>query len=131
MSPLARYALFQIPGQAAAVLLAAALWEWAGLPGWAALALVAAWVVKDAALYPLLRCAYEAPPAGAAALIGRRGVARRRLAPRGTVSLGRELWRAEAEPAAAPIEPGTPVRVTGARGLTLIVAPDPAALAAG
>ncbi|MFN8642107.1 MAG: NfeD family protein [Candidatus Binatia bacterium] len=124
MSPLARYALFQLPGQVSVALLAWVLWEWSALPGWAALSIVAVWVIKDAALYPLMRRAYETRPDGAAALVGRRGVARRRLAPHGTVAFGSELWRAELEPPAAPIEPGTPVRVVGARGLTLIVAPD-------
>jgi len=124
VSTLARYALFQIPGQVCVALLAFILWEWAGLPGWAALAVVAGWVVKDAALYPFLRRAYEVPPHGAAALVGRRGVARRRLAPRGTVAFGAEVWRAEIGPDGAPIEAGTAVRVVAVRGLTLIVAVD-------
>lgn len=124
MSPLGRYTLFQLPGLAGAALLVAALWRWAGLPAWAALAIVAAWVAKDAALYPLLRGAHESPPQGAAAFIGRRGVARRRLAPRGTVAFGVELWRAEIEPAGRPIDAGAAVRVVGVRGLTLIVAED-------
>lgn len=124
MSPLARYALFQLPGQVGVALLVFILWEWAGLPGWAALAIVAAWVAKDAALYPLLRRAYETPPNGAEALIGRRGVVRRRLAPRGTVAFGIELWRAEIGPAGEPIDAGVAVRVVAVRGLTLIVAAD-------
>jgi membrane protein implicated in regulation of membrane protease activity len=124
MSPLTRYALFQLPGIAGAALLVAALWRWAGLPIWAALVIVAAWVAKDAALYPLLRRAHEPAPEGAAVLIGRRGVARRRLAPRGTVAFGVELWRAEIEPAGRPIDEGATVRVVSVRGLTLIVAED-------
>jgi membrane protein implicated in regulation of membrane protease activity len=124
MSPVGRYALFQLPGLVCVVLLVFILWEWAGLPAWAALAVVAAWAVKDAALYPLLRRAYEIPPAGAAAFIGRRGVARRRLAPRGTVAFGVELWRAEIRPAGHPIDAGAAVRVVAVRGLTLIVVAD-------
>lgn len=124
MSPLVRYALFQLPGQAGAAVLVWALWRWAGLPGWAAFAIVAAWVAKDAALYPLSRAAHQPAPEGAAVLIGRRGVARRRLAPRGTVAFGVELWRSEIAPGAAPIESGTAVRVVAVRGLTLIVAVD-------
>lgn len=124
MPPLLRYALFQLPEIAAAAVLLWALWRWAGLPGWAAMALLAAWVAKDAALYPFLRGAYEPVPAGAAALIGRRGIARRRLAPRGTVAVGVELWRAEIAAGAAPVEAGAAVRVVAVRGLTLIVAVD-------
>jgi membrane protein implicated in regulation of membrane protease activity len=122
MSPLRRYALFQLPGLACVALLVFILWEWAGLAAWAALAVIAAWVAKDAALYPLLRRAYELPPDGAAALIGRRGVARRRLDPRGTVAFGVELWRAEVHPTAGPIDVGVAVQVVAVRGLTLIVA---------
>lgn len=124
MSTLARYALFQLPGQVCVALLVFILWEWAALPAWAALSVVAAWVAKDAALYPLLRRAYETPPHGAAALIGRRGVVHRRLAPRGTVAFGIERWRAEIGPSDAPIEAGATVRVIAVRGLTLIVAAD-------
>jgi membrane protein implicated in regulation of membrane protease activity len=124
MSPRLRYALFQLPGIAGIALLALALWRWAGLPAWAAIAIVGAWVAKDVALFPLLRRAHEPPPEGAAVLIGRRGVARRRLAPRGTVAFGVELWRAEIEPAAEPIDAGALVRVVSVRGLTVIVAED-------
>jgi membrane protein implicated in regulation of membrane protease activity len=128
MSTLARYALFQVPGLLCIALLVFILWEWAGLPAWAAWAVIIASVAKDAALYPLLRRAYEVPPNGAAVLIGRRGVARRQLAPRGTVAFGVELWRAEIGPAQAPIETGAAVRVVAVRGLTLIVAADDGAV---
>src|SRR5690348_9819947 len=124
MSPTLRYTLFQLPGIAGAAALAWALWRWAGVPGWATWAIVGAWIAKDIALYPWLRRAYETTPAGAAALIGRRGVARRRVAPRGTVTFGVELWRAELAPAARAVEDGETVRVVGARGLTLIVTAD-------
>ncbi len=124
MSPLLRYALFQLPGLAVAAALAYALWEWARVPGWVAIAGIVAWVAKDAALYPFLRRAHEPTREGAAALVGRRGVTRRRLDPRGTVAFGVELWRAETEPARGPIEAGATVRVVDARGLVLIVAED-------
>lgn len=126
MSPLARYALFQLPGIAGAAILAYVLWRWAVVPGWAAAAIVGAWILKDAALYPLARAAHQPAPEGAAAMIGRRGVARRRLAPRGTVAFGVELWRAEVVAGATPIEADSAVRVVAVRGLTLIVAADDA-----
>jgi membrane protein implicated in regulation of membrane protease activity len=123
MSPAVRYALFQLPGAVGAAVVAWALWRWAGLPGWAAGGLAALWVAKDVALYPWMRAAHQPVPGGAAALIGRRAVARGRLAARGTVAVGSELWRAELAPPAAPIEPGAALRVVAVRGLTLIVAP--------
>lgn len=120
MSPLARYALFQLPGLLGAALLLVVLWEWAGLPGWAAGLALAVWVAKDAALYPLLRRAYELPRDGAEALIGRRGTVRRRLAPRGTVAIGSVLWLAETADGAV-IEVGEAVMVVAAHRLTLVV----------
>lgn len=127
MSPLVRYALFQLPGIAAVILVLWVLWRWAGLSGWVAMAVGTAWLGKDVALYPLLRRAYERQPDGAAALIGRRAVVRRRVAPAGTVAFGAEVWRAELAPEGPPIESGAAVRVIGARGLTLIVAAEEAA----
>jgi membrane protein implicated in regulation of membrane protease activity len=126
MSPPVRYALFQLPGIVGVAALAFGLWEWAGLPGGTALVIVAAWIAKDIILYRLLRRAHEPTPAGAQALVGRRGVVRRRLDPRGTIAFGVELWRAEAQRAERPIEAGVEVRVVGARGLVLIVTDDDA-----
>jgi membrane protein implicated in regulation of membrane protease activity len=123
MSPLLRYTLLQLPGLGFLGLIALALWRFAGLPGWAAAALVIGWAIKDAALYPLLRSAYSGPGGpGTARLVGQRGVARQDLTPRGYVVVGSELWRAEVEPGAAPIAAGCSVQVVGARRLTLIVA---------
>ena len=82
-----------------------------------------AWFVKDMALYPLVRSAYEiddTPPI--ARLIGRVGTAAQRLAPRGYVRVRGELWRAETD-AGAAVEPEATVEVVGAAGLTLRVRP--------
>jgi membrane protein implicated in regulation of membrane protease activity len=87
-------------------------------------ALLAMWVVKDVALYPLLRRGYEVGSAhGSARLVGCTGVARQRLAPRGYVTVGGELWRAELDDGVAAIAAGASVRVVGARRLTLVVVP--------
>ena len=122
-SPFWRYTAFQVPGW---VLAGAAGW-WLhtslDVPVWAAAGILVAWVVKDMALYPLLRTAYEvneAPPVER--LIGARGVPIEPLAPSGYVRIGNELWRAETA-GSARIEPGAPVEVIGARGLVLSVRP--------
>lgn len=98
-------------------------------PAWVAVGLPIAWFVKDMALYPVVRSAYEiddTPPI--ARLIGRVGTAAQRLAPRGYVRVRGELWRAETE-ADAAVEAEAAVEVVGAAGLTLRVrprtAPDP------
>lgn len=122
-SPFWRYTAFQVPGW---VLAGAAGW-WAhgalDLPIWAAAGILVFWIVKDMALYPLLRTAYEvneAPPVER--LIGARGVPIEPLAPSGYVRIGNELWQAETTDAAR-IERDVPVEVVGARGLLLSVRP--------
>ncbi len=120
-SPFWRYTALQVPGWVLA--LAVGWWIRTAFdaPGWVAPAIPLAWVVKDMALYPLLRSAYdvnEAPPVER--LIGRRGVAIEALAPSGYVRVGGELWRAhagDAQPIAARLE----VEVVGAEGLVLSV----------
>lgn len=120
-SPFWRYTALQVPGW----VLALALGWWIrtsfDAPGWLAPAILLAWVVKDMALYPLLRSAYdvnEAPPVER--LVGRRGVAIEPLAPSGYVRIGGELWRARASDA-TPIAPHLAVEVVGAEGLVLSV----------
>lgn len=123
MRPLVRYTILQLPALGVLGLIVLALWRFAGLPGWAAAALVIGWAIKDVAFYPLLRSAYTGPAGpGTLRLVGVHGVARQDLAPHGYVALGSELWRAEVAPGAAPIPAGHSVRVVGARRLTLIVA---------
>ncbi|MCY3842377.1 MAG: NfeD family protein [Acidobacteria bacterium] len=126
-SPFWRYTVFQVPGWIVAA--AAGWWLVTSLdaPEWVAVGLPAAWFVKDMALYPLVRTAYEiddTPPI--ARLVGRVGTAAQRLAPRGYVRVRGELWRAETD-AGTAVEPEAAVEVVGAAGLTLRVRPRAAA----
>ena len=57
---------------------------------------------------------------GAEALVGRRAVVVRALAPQGQVKLDGELWLAEAN---TSVEPGTEVVIRGVDGLLLRVEP--------
>jgi membrane-bound ClpP family serine protease len=117
-----RYTLFQTPGWAVAAVILLALTEWVGLSPWAACGLFAAWVIKDIAVYPLVRSAYESHArTGVERLVGEKGVTQEWLDPRGMVRVRGELWQAEAEPGEQRIEPNGEIRVTGAHGLTLIV----------
>lgn len=98
---------------------------WVGLPLWIVVGTFLLWVIKDFVLYPLLRVSYESGgKTGADQLIGLQGVARERLDPRGYVHVRGELWRAETEPGDGPISAGSPVRVVGTNGMTLIVATE-------
>lgn len=117
-----RYVLLQAPGWVLAAVFALLLIEYLSLPAWAAGALLAVIVLKDFALYPFLRRAYEgARPAGAAALIGAVGTARQTLNPEGYIEVRGELWLAEATAAEAPIAAGSRVAVMAADGVHLRV----------
>ena len=82
-STLVRYTLYQIPEWVLVLGAAILLYRRGMLPGWAGALLVAGCMAKDAALYPLLRTAYETDTSSAIErLIGLRGVAVEPLAPR-------------------------------------------------
>lgn len=120
-----RYSLFQIPGAliVAALLTVAARWGW--IEASTAVGALLVWVLKDAALYPVVRSAYEtADPHYAHKLIGRKGRARERLAPAGYVTVAGELWRARLRVGEAPIEKGTAIVVCSTEKGRLIVACD-------
>jgi membrane protein implicated in regulation of membrane protease activity len=120
-----RYVLFQIPGWLLAALVLSIFTQTAELSRRAAIWLFLLWVAKDFVLYPLLRRSYEADVrTGSERLIGERGTTKEWLRPVGYVQVHGHLWRAEAEPRDRPISPGTPIRVTGANGLTLTVSED-------
>jgi len=120
----ARYALFQIPDLILLGLGLAALVHWWSLPVFAAYGLVAIWIAKDIALYPILRVAYEVDgSSGVDAIHGAIGVVTQPLDPSGYVRLGSELWKAELRDGSASASAGSAVRVVDSRGLTLIVEP--------
>lgn len=121
-----RYTLCQIPEWVLVLGAAVLLYRRGLLPGWAGALLVVAAMAKDAALYPLLRIAYETDTSSAVErLIGMRGVAVETLAPHGYVRVHGELWRSEATAAGQAVRPGNPVTVHAVRGTTLLVRPEP------
>src|SRR4030095_14209811 len=96
MTTLLRYTVLQIPALACVALLAFALWRFAGLPGWVAVAAVLLWAAKDVAFYPLVRGAYAGGAASETArLVGQCGVARPPLDLSGGGAVGRERSRAD------------------------------------
>jgi membrane protein implicated in regulation of membrane protease activity len=117
-SRLARYLLGQVPGWIMVTALLSALHWLADLPAWIVPAGLALAMAKDLAMYRVMRPTLDPPPAR---LLGARGRAVERLAPRGYVRVDGELWRAEA--ATGAIEAGAPVVVREADGLTLRVEP--------
>lgn len=132
-----KYLALQVPGWVLLGLGLALLHDWGTVSTPVAIGAWVLWVAKDLALYPLVRHAYGNAPSryvGADPLFGARGVAEDELAPEGFVRVRGERWRAElADPSAAPVPSGAPVRVTDVRGLTLRVEPetDPCGAAKG
>lgn len=125
---LAKYLVLQVPGWLGVGALLAAGVRWWELDPRLGAGLFAAWVVKDLALFPVLRRAYEPAEASPAeALVGAHGVVMRALEPAGTVRLGAELWSARVASGEDPLAAGTAVRVRAVRGLTLWVEADPEA----
>lgn len=121
---LRRYLLFQVPGWLVAAGALAAAVEWWGLPVHWALLGFAAWLAKDALLYPIVHRAYEPDGAAPHGPIGERGVADTAIDGEGWVRVGPERWRARRAADAGPIAAGAPVRVVGLRGHELEVEPD-------
>ncbi len=131
MSTLQRYLLYQLPGWALAGLALVSLL----FSGWIETRVAAVgwllWVIKDFALYPLLRSAYERSEGGPVdALIGASAVARERLAPEGYVRVRGELWRArvvsedgggDADSDPVSVEIGTELEVVAVEGARLLV----------
>lgn len=119
-----RYALFQVPGLLILVGVVVGLYRWAMLPGWGAVALVAVWILKDAALYPWLRTAYEPDSRRVIErLIGLAGVTVEPLAPRGYVRVRGELWQAESAEPGNTIDAGRTVTVHAIATDVLLVRP--------
>ena len=84
--------------------------------------MVAVWVIKDYALYPFLRSAYERNhKLPIERMIGERGNAAADLAPTGYVKVRAELWRARAADEHQTIDKGDAVIVSGLDGTTLVV----------
>ena len=116
-----KYALVQIPGIAAAALVAAALHHWLGLPRFVGVAGVLLWVLKDIAMFFVTWRSYAGGGGTGSSMTGLEGEALERLAPSGRISVRGENWAARVKDEADCIEKGAPVRVEAMDGLTLVV----------
>jgi membrane protein implicated in regulation of membrane protease activity len=117
-----RYLRFQAPGALVLATALAAAAHYGVVAGPTAAGLLLLWIVKDLALYPLLKRAYEPSGHGyPARLVGSRGKASQKLDPKGYVVVAGELWRAEVSAEDRPIAAGETILVTGAVGTRLLV----------
>ncbi len=115
----ASYGLLSVGGLVSLTLGSIMLFEDVGVPLRVILptvALVGGFFMVVAAL--AFRAYRNRPRGGSEGLVGESGVVRTRLAPRGTVFVHGETWRAEAD---EEIEPDEPVEVVEVQGLTLRV----------
>ena len=119
---LGQYWLLQLPEAALVVIILLALQHWFAIPTWVVWSLVALWVAKDAALYPLVWRSFDSGyPATLHSLEGERGVATERLDRSGYVRVRGELWKAELAQGARPVDKDERVQVQAMRGLTVVV----------
>jgi membrane protein implicated in regulation of membrane protease activity len=99
MKTFAKFLLFEIPQW---FLLALILWilvETTDIPVWTVQGFFVIWVLKDIALFPLVRNAYENDAkTGTEQLIGVKATTQDRLDPEGFVKIQGVLWKARAEP---------------------------------
>lgn len=121
MTPLTRYIVVQIPGWFAIGLLL--IWcvtlQWLSLQ--LASIIMAIWIGKDAALYPLCRIAFQTGPAtGAKALIGKEAEVVTTLSPDGQVKIDGERWQATSADGET-INAGQRIRIIDCDELKLIV----------
>ena len=122
MTTLQRYLLFQVPGWTLGAVLLFGFREWIGLPLWGSVLVYSLYVVKDFALYPFLRVAYQTGTrTGIERLVGEKAIVKTPLRPEGYVRVRGELWRARLAVGDAEAPPGTRVRVDSARGMVLTV----------
>ena len=121
-----RYTLLQIPGFALLIFVLIVIQQWVELPVWFTWGFVIIWVVKDAALFPLVWRAYDWDHAtDANSMVGLPGVVQKRLSPSGSVRVCGELWQARVMGDGPPIYEGEVIQVREIRGLTLFVEPNP------
>lgn len=125
-----RYLLFQIPGMFVTGVVLLLLVEWTQLTPGLAWGLFGLWVVKDLALFPVTKIAYETPhmPHGPEALLGAEAIAQDDIEPEATgwVLVRGELWRACRRESEETISKGERLLVVETRERVLVVSePEP------
>lgn len=117
-----RYILFQLPGWVVFILLLLVISRFVSIPMWVMIILLFLWILKDAAMYPLVWRSYD--ERNADPLVGMKGTVTEDLNPTGHIMIRGELWKAETQNGNLPVNKGETVLVSGSRGLTLFVQPE-------
>ena len=117
-----RYTAFQIPGWIIASVGGWWIHRTLEVPIWVAAGVLVAWVIKDYALYPFLRSAYELDyRLPIERMIGELGYATERLSPVGYVRVRGELWRARTDDVNQTVNQGDHIQVARVDGTILVV----------
>jgi membrane protein implicated in regulation of membrane protease activity len=104
------------------MMLAWAAVRWLDLPVWIAVALLAAWIVKDLLLFPSQRHYYVTEPSERR-IVGEEGEALSPVDPDGFARVHGEIWQVQVRHGSPRIAAGTRVRVVDIDGLRLLVEP--------
>lgn len=124
MKTLLYYWLLQIPGLMVVGLVSAVLVTFEWISVLTAMGIGAAWLIKDAIMYPFVKRAFEPTnpgDSGPAGLVGRIGTTTRELAPAGFIRVRGELWQAEHVESDQSLPADCAVQIVEARGMVLIV----------
>jgi membrane-bound ClpP family serine protease len=122
MKTFLRYLLFQIPQWFVLALFLWLLIDQNAAPLWATQVFFIVWVLKDLAIYPWVRRAYETDvKTGAERLIGATGITQEPLDPEGFIKINGELWKARVDAANQPVDRNSRVKVRATSGLILLV----------
>ena len=117
-----RYTAFQVPGWILAACIGWWLYANINVSIWLASGILLVWVIKDYALYPFFRFAYETKELlPMEKLMGEFGTVVKALTPNGYIKVHGELWRAKSLNNETSIKVGNIVKITGFKGITLLV----------
>ncbi len=115
------YLVLQVPDILLAGLIFFALHRWAALSAEWAVGAFVMWIVKDLAMYRVVRSAFAPARTGPETFIGAHGIAEDALDPVGYVKFDGEHWRSESLQPRQVIPAGARVVVRAVQGLTFLV----------
>ena len=119
-----RYALFQLPNLFILILVLSILRYFLKIPGYAILIVIGFWILKDIALYPFVGRFYDPDyQKDWFSMVGKKGIVKKSLKPKGKILVKGELWKAEVLEKSITINIGEIVVVQGIKGLNLLVMP--------
>ena len=119
-----RYALFQLPDLFILILILFILRHFLRIPGYAIGVAIAFWILKDIVLYPFVGRFYDPDfQKDLFSMVGKKGIVKKSLRPKGKIHVKGELWHAEVLEKDMTINTGETVVIQGIKGLNLLVMP--------